>query len=59
MYDASNKSATSKETCQDVPATKQKQSAYKCKLCDKIYTAERSLVAHMETIHEGIRFNCD
>ena len=58
VHDASNKSAKSKEIYQNITDRTQKEFPYKCNLCPKSYTAERSLATHMGTAHKGIRFKC-
>ena len=34
------------------------KSVYKCKMCEKSYRGEHSLLGHMKSSHEGIRFQC-
>jgi hypothetical protein len=32
---------------------------FTCEVCDKVYTAQRSLSAHVKSVHDGVKFTCD
>jgi uncharacterized Zn-finger protein len=32
---------------------------FTCEVCAKVYTAKRSLSAHVKSTHDGVKFTCD